>query len=135
MAEKPYDGRGHGAGAPDALEALFDEARASAPEPSHDLTARVLADALAAMPVARPAERPDAVARCGFLGGLLAALGGWGGIGGLATAAVAGVWIGFSSSVADSTVAGLLGSGDMVGTVELLPGADAFADVGEVAEG
>ena len=87
------------------------------------------------MPVARPAERPDAVARGGFLGGLLAALGGWGGIGGLATAAVAGVWIGFSSSVADSTVAGLLGSGDMVGTVELLPGADAFADVGEVAEG
>lgn len=89
------------------LEALFSEARARPEAPGDGLMARVLGDALAeqaalAAPAAAPATAPGP-ARRGW--SLWAALGGWPAVGGLATAAVVGLWIGFSP---------VLGLGDAV---------------------
>jgi hypothetical protein len=73
-----------------ALEAFFDAGRKAAPQPSAELLARITADAdatLAATVPARPARRR----------GIAAWLGGWPVLAGLATAAAAGVWIGYST--------------------------------------
>ena len=73
------------------LDDLFAEARAKSPTPSDDLMARVMGDAMDAMPKARTvAVEPRR-------GGFFAMIGGWPSFAGLATAAVAGVWIGFAS--------------------------------------
>lgn len=73
----------------DGLEAFFDAARAEAPDVPADLLARILADADAEQP--RPAPR-----RPSYWRALFVATGGWRGAAGLATAALTGVWIGFS---------------------------------------
>ena len=92
-----------------ALDLFFAEARQSAPEPSAVFLGRILAQAeevqagFCAAP-AQPAVRRGV--RAGGLGMLLALLWGWGGIGGMATAAVAGVWIGFAGSDTFAQVAG-----------------------------
>ncbi len=88
------------------LEALFKQARSAPEEPDAALLARVLGDALAEQAVGAAPARGNAGARRGW--GLWAALGGWPAMGGLATAAVAGLWIGFSPT---------LGVGDAVNTV------------------
>jgi hypothetical protein len=97
----------------DPLEAILAAARAAPPEPPAGLVARVLADADAHA----PAPRPPAVrsAASGLWSDLAAMLGGWRGMGGLATAAAAGLWIGYSGIVATGLPAG------PSGTVELLP--------------
>ena len=81
----------------DPLEGFFDAARATAPQPSEDLMARVLADANALQPQAAPLA--SVVKRPGWL----SALGGWPALAGLATATVAGVVIGVTdpTSVGD----------------------------------
>lgn len=74
------------------LEAFFEAGRRAAPQPSGDLMARILADAGAARavaPVVRPKQR-------GLLAGLVAAIGGWPAVASLATATVAGLYIGVS---------------------------------------
>lgn len=74
------------------LEAFFEAGRAAAPQPSDDLMARILADAggaRAVAPVARPGRR-------GLFAGLVAAIGGWPAVASLATATVAGIYIGVS---------------------------------------
>lgn len=114
-----------------ALDALFAEMRAAGPVPSEDLMARILGDAEAAMPGMRPAMTAPGVARrpAGGLRGLFAALGGWGGVGGLVSATVAGVWIGFAdlgTGIGISSLTAASGT-NAATTVELLPGADAFA--------
>ena len=77
------------------LDAEFAAARRTPPEPSHDLMARVLADALSHQPQPNIA-RPVAPVRAGFGARILGFLGGWAAIGGLATATIVGFWIGIN---------------------------------------
>lgn len=114
------------------LEGFFRAAREAGPTPSGALMARILADAEAEMP--RPPE-PHPLARSaggggdgGVLAWLGAAFGGWRGIGGLATATVAGLWLGYAG-LADTSVltGGLWSAGGTEATVELMPEAEAFA--------
>ncbi len=82
------------------LDDLFRAARASAPQPSAELTARILADALREQPcpVAAPRQRRR-------WGGVLAALGGWQAVTGLTAAAAAGLWIGINPPAAVAGIA------------------------------
>ena len=87
------------------LEEFFQAERARTPQPSGDLMARILADAEAEAALSQPVS--VAVARRpGLLATLLDGIGGWPSAAGLATAAVAGFWIGF---VAPDVVTGLGG--------------------------
>lgn len=98
--------------AADDLDDLFAQARAARVQPSSGLMARVLADAAATQP--QPAAAPP---RPRFsLAALVAALGGPGGMAGLATAAVAGLWIGLAPPAAVDDMAALLlgGAEDLV---------------------
>ncbi len=118
------------------LELLFQAVQDTAPVPSEELWQRVHADADAAMPP--PATRPASTARrpvqVGLVAGLLAAIGGWPSMAGLATAAIAGVWIGFSNPAALSELndLGLL-PGDTSAQVfdleDFDPGLGDFADL------
>jgi len=105
----------------DGLEAFFEAGRRAAPTPSDALMARVLADALAAQPVAkpRPVPRPGAWAQ------LREALGGWPALGGLATAGVMGLAIGIAapSGFADLGLA-FLGQSTDTYLVDLMPELD-----------
>lgn len=110
----------------DRLESLFVAARSAAPEPSDALMARVMAAAQAEIRMRATPARDPLMAR------ILAAIGGWGGIGGLATAACAGLWIGFVGGVGlDGLTSGLTGTN--AASVELLPEAEvsAFLDGSE----
>lgn len=107
----------------DDLDSLFSEARARPPEPIPDrLMARVMADALTHLPSAEPLARP-APARPGFWEGFLSLFGGGGALAGMATAAVAGVWLGFAQPLGGDLVGALTGSG---GTLDLMPGIEAL---------
>ncbi len=110
------------------LQAFFDAAQGQGPEASPDLLARVLADAedQRAAPVA-PARRP----RLPRLRALAAALGGWPAFAGLATAAVTGVWIGFSApDTVDDLTAGYLGIAETPQFADLMPQFDMFMTEG-----
>lgn len=91
----------------DMLEALFAEARGASVAPDDALTARVLADA--ARVQAAGWARPE-VPQPGLWQRFLDMIGGWPALGGLATATVAGFWIGVAppTSVSDLT-ASLIG--------------------------
>ena len=78
------------------LDALFSAARADAPEPSQELMARVLAQAVAAQPQPQPVRGMHRRGWRARLADLHQALGGWPAMGGLATACAAGVWLGFA---------------------------------------
>lgn len=110
----------------DDLDDLFAGAR-KGPQPSPALMARILADAVAEQP--RPAARPAPV-RFTFRA-LIAALGGMGAMAGLATAAVAGVWIGLAPPTAVGDLAAALwtvGDGDQV---DLFPDLEGLIDDAE----
>lgn len=102
----------------DPLTGFFDAARDAVPQPDAALHARIMADADAVLKARAPSVPRPSVWR-----GILAALGGWPTFAGLATATVAGVWIGVSPP-------------DMVApwidtqTVEYLPGFDALLEEG-----
>jgi hypothetical protein len=103
-----------------ALDALFGAARAARPDPSAALLARIAADAeaVAADRARQAAARPSR----GGIFGWLPAIGGWPALAGLATAAVAGVWIGYAQP--DLGSVSLIGAADE-GTYDiggLLPG-------------
>lgn len=108
------------------LDGFFDAAKAQNPEPSNALMARVMAQALEIQienaPEIRvmPAPKPNNI-----WGAMLAAIGGWPAVTGLATATVAGVWIGFSATlgVGDAMVS-VLASGQDVYVVDAFPGFD-----------
>ncbi len=112
------------------LEKLLAEAAEQAPLPSGQLLERIMADAEA---VAAQGETPAAppvppAARQGRRRGrLLAALGGWPALAGLATAAVAGVWLGLAPPPGLETIARgaqlPLGGGDY-GVEEFMPSLD-----------
>lgn len=104
-------------GRDDGLDLFFEAARAE-PEPGSEvLMARILGDALRVQDLrvqeeaaTRRVAAPGAPAR-GLLSALWEAVGGWPAVGGLATAAVAGLWIGFSPAlgVGDAVFAALGG--------------------------
>lgn len=79
------------------LEAFFKAERDTVFEPSPDLLARVLSDAEAIQ--AAPAMAPEP-ARGGFFKEIFSGIGGWPSLAGLATATVAGLWIGISPPAA-----------------------------------
>ncbi|WP_146065156.1 dihydroorotate dehydrogenase [Albidovulum inexpectatum] len=116
-----------------ALEELFTQARTAAPEPSPDLMARVMEDAARLAPRTAMAE-----ARAGYgvvqqsrlsrvIGWIKDALGGWQGIGGLATATLAGFWIGYAGLAGTATLSGVQTSTETADMVELMPGSEFLA--------
>lgn len=88
----------------DDLELFFEAGRADAPVPSQELMARIMADAEANMPPAAPVVQ--AAPKAGLFAGLLAAIGGWPAMAGLATATVAGIWIGYAQPTSLTVLAG-----------------------------
>jgi len=94
------------------LDGLLAEAASLATTPSSDLMQRIIADADAVAEAkevkSNPAPQP---LRRGIMAGLLAGIGGWPAMAGLATATVAGVWIGYASpDTLDGITNGLLTS-------------------------
>ncbi|MFY0679385.1 MAG: hypothetical protein JXR13_02315 [Thalassovita sp.] len=91
------------------LEALFDTAAQAKPaEPSADFMQRVLDDALAEQLRQATALAPDPVQTGpsrGIWASLVGAIGGWPAVAGLATAGVAGLWIGVNPPTALSETA------------------------------
>ena len=79
----------------DRLEAFFTAARATTPEPSQDLLARVLADA-AEVSLGGGARLLPPPARASRLRQAFEAMGGWTAAGGLVAASAAGLWIGLA---------------------------------------
>lgn len=75
------------------LKEFFEAGRKDAPMAPADLMERVFSDALAEMPA--PASPP----RAGLLARFSEAVGGWPSMAGLATATVAGLWIGYAQPV------------------------------------
>lgn len=78
---------------PDLLEDFFVQARSCPPEPDPALMAQILQAGLAHQPRPAPGRARQ---RRGVFAQVLAVLGGWQTLGGMATAAAAGVWIGFA---------------------------------------
>lgn len=122
----------------DRLESFFAAARMAPPAPSAAFLAR-LADAAEAVqaeglrPNLRAALQPSAARGGGVLGQLAALIGGWGALGGmaggLATATVAGLWIGLAGAETMVQAVGL-GSVAVQGTetgTAFLPEADILA--------
>lgn len=109
------------------LEQFFEAGRAGAPVPSDDLMARVLADAAALQ--ARPAPVVPPVPRAGWVQRVLTQLGGWPAVAGLATATMAGVWIGYAAPAGlDSLTASVWpGSADSgYDVVDMIPSLSGF---------
>lgn len=103
------------------LTAMFKAARDTAPQPSADMMARVLAGAGAQQPVVAAPDRPQ---RRGALANLFGALGGWPAVAGLSTATLAGIWIGVNPPAGlTDQVAGLLGAPDAAFVIDLDAGA------------
>ncbi|MBN2905810.1 MAG: dihydroorotate dehydrogenase [Rhodobacteraceae bacterium] len=120
------------------LEALFAAGREATADPSAALLARVMDDAMAqiegrAVPAAAAVAAPLAPARRGLLRGAfrgaVAALGGWPSMAGLASAAIAGLWIGYAGPAGLDTVTGALWS-DGYEVSDLVPSIDAFLTEG-----
>lgn len=120
------------------LDDLFAAARAATPPPSAALLARIEADGLRLLP--RPPARAAALSSRpprglrGLLSDMVLAVGGLGGAAGLASAMLAGLWIGFVqpqglSALTEGLTAGLR-SDAMLDSVELIPSLDPFATEG-----
>ena len=109
-------------------EADFDRLLAGVadPVPSEELMARVMADADAVL-AERSAGPAQEVARKGWLGAALNGIGGWPAVAGLATATVAGIWIGFAQPGSLGGVAdGLLATGSAYDPGDFMPGFDSL---------
>ena len=98
------------------LDDLFAAARADVARPSAALMARVLADAAAEQP-----RKPVPVRPRFRLAALIAALGGSGGIAGLASATVAGLWIGLAPPAAVDDFAATIWTSGQGDSVDLIP--------------
>jgi hypothetical protein len=109
------------------LESLFAEARAGRPSPSAGLTARIMADADAVQAGFRTAPVPAKPRRWADW---IAAMGGNGVLAGLATATLAGLWLGFAQPAPvltlTQTVSDAFAADAGLGAVELIPSLDAF---------
>jgi hypothetical protein len=109
-----------------SLDALFAEAKADA-QPSEALMDRIVADAAEIAAVTPVVEQGP-----GIWERMLDALGGWPSLSGLATATVAGIYIGFSDPTLLETV-GLSETSEV--STELLFGDDLYFDELTVGEG
>mgnify|MGYP000091341386 CR=1 FL=1 len=114
------------------LDSLFAEAAKTGPVPSADLLARVMADADDVVDARAVAQIAPTAKPRGWLAALLAPIGGWPAMAGLATATVAGVWIGYSppesvSGFADDYLAGNILTYDLG---DYLPSYDMISDEG-----
>lgn len=113
------------------LEAFFDAARDAAPVPSEALMARIMADA--EVEIIGRATPPAPAPRRGAFAAFAAALGGWPALAGLATATVAGVWLGFADPDGLNTLAGGLLLPDSAASAssydleDIVPGYGGFA--------
>ncbi|SMR71450.1 hypothetical protein SAMN04488030_0967 [Aliiroseovarius halocynthiae] len=97
----------------DDLELFFEAARRDAPKPSEAFLSAIMADAQTQLPNVQ--TKPATLQKQGWLGSILSAIGGWPAAAGLATATVAGVWIGFTQPVQLETLSGgLVLAGDYV---------------------
>lgn len=98
-----------------ALEQIFAEARAEAPLPPADLLARIEADAARVQPGPGAVAGPQSAAAPGAAVGqrLMAWLGQWVMPAGLASAALAGLWIGISAQGLLSSYGALAFESDM----------------------
>ncbi|MBY6082722.1 hypothetical protein [Ruegeria arenilitoris] len=76
------------------LDLLFAEARQAHVDLPDDLAVRILTDAEAIRLAATKTAKPKSQ---GFLGNLVAGLGGWQALSGLAAASVVGAWVGFAA--------------------------------------
>ena len=94
----------------EALDALFAPARADTQAPSDALMAAIMADA-AAVHAQQATEPRSGIAR------IWAELGGWTGFGALSTAAIAGVYFGFSDPTFST-----LAPGELVSSTDELAG-------------
>lgn len=100
------------------LDSLFETARAL-PEPVSDgMKHRILRDAASVQHEEIQATEPTRTAPQGLAGWLWAVLGGWPAMGGLATAAIAGLWIGFSPALGIGSAIGDVMAGSTDGTGE-----------------
>ncbi len=103
------------------LDAYFEAGRNTAELPTAALLGRIMADAEAQL-----VESAPSAPHIGFFASLRDAIGGWPTLAGLATAGVAGVWIGFSQPAGLDLVAEQIwGADDATYLVDLLP---AFGD-------
>ncbi|MEJ6399474.1 hypothetical protein [Yoonia sp. 208BN28-4] len=93
----------------DDLDKMLDLAARRAPPVGDDLMSRVLADAYDLQPASQMVPKVRRSAWSSFRD----LIGGWPAIGGLATAGVAGVWIGFAPPVSLENLAA-----DLVGTTQ-----------------
>ena len=114
-----------------AFDALFDAA--PRPEPSAALTARILHDARAHQPQTTPAARPQR----GLFATLAQAIGGWPTLGGLATATLAGLYIGFAQpDLLSGQITGVMADATEEDTLTgLLPGDSLLFDASFLEEG
>jgi hypothetical protein len=108
-------------------DGLFAEARTMRLSPSADLTARILADADAVQAGFRSGS---GAVRPRRWSGWIAAMGGTGVLAGLATATLAGLWLGFAQPAPvltlTQTVSDAFAADAGLGAVELIPSLDAF---------
>lgn len=113
----------------DELEGFFAAARAAGPAPSDALTARVLADADAAQPrVAGPVPASVEIPLWRrWLAALSGAVGGGAMVTGLASAVVAGVFIGYAGPVTSDWLAGAVSGG---ADVPMMAASDLFLGEG-----
>lgn len=110
------------------MEALFSAARREAPMPTVDLVARMLKDAQTAQPAAPVLAAPEEPQ--GLWSLVVQAIGGWPSVAGLATATVAGIWIGVSPPAAvDALAYDYLEGSDSYFT-EIVPSYDSFFEEG-----
>ena len=124
---KNSDGGALGDAELDALLALAAQAaQVAAVAPSADLMARIVADADAVAEAREASIEPGARSRPrGRMRALLVAIGGWPAMAGLATATVAGVWIGYASpDTLDGIASGLVASQTIYEVGDFMPTLD-----------
>lgn len=103
------------------LDELFSQARSQDVSPTPDFVERVLQDALDAQAAHVPAAVPTPP-RASWLRQLLSAIGGWPAVAGLATAGVAGLWIGVNPpDMMATTAENFLGTSSDLYLVDLMP--------------
>jgi len=116
-------------GAAQMLDAYFEAARAETAAPSTELMARVLSDAQDVQDgLLAPSDK--AMARFAGLRRAVRALGGWPAVAGLASATVAGVWIGATQPNALTPYTSLLQQDAALYQIDLPAGAGFDLDEG-----
>lgn len=110
----------------DDLDALFAQAKAKPMAPSAAVMARVLADAAAHQPQGQAWPAADARPKLGLFAQFAGFFGGAGALAGMASAAMAGLFIGYVQPSSLDLVTGAGAASASLEQVELLPDLSAF---------